>query len=272
MMKFLPLWTLLLLLSCSIAPAPAQAQVRKAKAGPKYYVILMGGQSNMAGMGKVADLPDHAPPANVKFFAYGPGAGGASNRQRFGPEVGLWKTLHQQFPDTHFLIIKYAIGGSSMLDWAPNYDAEKAKITGHARFGNMFEAMFSKVDSLTRVYDTEMLAFLWMQGERDAKIPAAGKDYYPHFKGLIEAVRHRVQAPQLPVLFGAVNSPAADYPALPQVRQAQRDIAGKLKNAWLINTEGLPKLKDDLHYSSQGQLTLGARFGSKVAELLKARK
>lgn len=271
-MKFLPFWTLLLFLFCSCAPAPAQGQAGKVKAGPKYYVILMGGQSNMAGMGKVAELKDRAVPANVKFFAYGPGTGGASNRQRFGPEVGLWQALHRQFPDTHFLIIKYAIGGSSMLDWAPQYDAEKAKITGHARFGNMFEAMFSKVDSLTRVYDSEMLAFLWMQGERDAKVPAAGKDYYPHFRSLIEAVRQRVQAPQLPVLFGAVNPPAADYPALPQVRRAQADIAAQVKNAWLIDTEGLPKLSDNLHYNSQGQLTLGERYARQVAMLLKARK
>jgi hypothetical protein len=271
-MKLLPFWVLLFSLSASFAPRAAQAQAAKTKTGPKYYVILMGGQSNMAGMGKTADLKDAAPPANVKFFAYGPGTGGASNRQRFGPEVGLWQSLHKQFPDTHFLIIKYAIGGASMLDWAPNYDAEKAKITGHARFGNMFEAMFSKVDSLTKVYDTQMLALLWMQGERDAKIPAAGKNYYPHFKDFIEATRQRAHAPQLPVLFGEVNPPAADYPALPQVRRAQADIAAKVKNTYLIGTEGLPKLSDNLHYNTQGQLTLGERYARQVAQLLKTTK
>ncbi|MGV3503679.1 MAG: sialate O-acetylesterase [Adhaeribacter sp.] len=271
-MKLFSFWVLFFFLTASLGPRAAQAQAAKAKTGPKYYVILMGGQSNMAGMGKVADLKDYAVPGNVKFFAYGPGTGGAANRQRFGPEVGLWQSLHRQFPDKHFLIIKYAIGGSSMLDWAPNYDAEKARITGHARFGNMFEAMFSKVDSLTKVYDTEMLAFLWMQGERDAKIPVAGKDYYPHFKGLIEAVRQRVQAPRLPVLFGAVNPPAEAYPALPQVRRAQAEIAVNMNHTYLIDTEDLPKLPDNLHYNTQGQLTLGERYARQVAQLLKNAK
>ena len=105
-MKFLSFWALLFFLSATLGPRAAQAQAAKPKTGPKYYVILMGGQSNMAGKGKVADLTNTVLPDKVKFFDFAPGAKGASGRQFFGPEVSLWQSLHRQFPDKHFLIIK----------------------------------------------------------------------------------------------------------------------------------------------------------------------
>ena len=66
----------------------------------------------------------------------------------FGPEVGVFKVLGEEFPDLSFIIIKYAIGGSSLLDWAPNYDAERVKITGHPEHGNLFRNLMTGVDSI----------------------------------------------------------------------------------------------------------------------------
>jgi len=155
------------------------------------------------------------------------------------------------------------------LDWAPNYSSEKAAITGNPQFGNLFEAFLGKIDSLIDKGETLPTAFLWMQGERDARIPEAGKDYYSNFKNFIQAIRQRTGQSDLPFIFGMVNPPAERYAALESVRNAQRKIATELPNVFIIETDDLEKLTDKLHYNTAGQLEMGKRFGEKLHPLLK---
>ncbi|WP_268036950.1 sialate O-acetylesterase [Algoriphagus sp. PAP.12] len=233
-----------------------------------YEVILLAGQSNMEGLGKVSDLsPMNF--ENIHFFDYGLNSNMKKSSGNFGPEIGLAKTLQKNFPDRKFIFIKYAVGGSSLLDWAPKYDAEKAKITGHPEFGNMYARLMELTDSLTNGLKTEPVAILWMQGERDARVPEAGKDYYKNFKHLIQSLRKDLDHKSLPLLFGKVNPPRQTYLALETVNRAQVKTSKKIKNTFLISTDNLDKLADNLHYSSQGQLELGERFGEKLLDILK---
>lgn len=233
-----------------------------------YEVILLAGQSNMEGMGKVSDLS----PMNfesIHFFDFGLNSNMKKPVGNFGPEIGLAKTLNENFPNRKFIFIKYAIGGSSLLDWAPKYDTEKAKISGHPEFGNMYARLLELTDSLTSGLSTKPVAVLWMQGERDARIPEAGKDYYKNFKNLINSMRKDLDDKSLLFIFGKVNPPRETYLALETVNRAQVKTAEKIKNTFLISTDNLEKWGDNLHYSSQGQLELGERFGKKLVEVIR---
>ncbi|MEQ9443027.1 MAG: sialate O-acetylesterase [Cyclobacteriaceae bacterium] len=232
----------------------------------KYYVILMGGQSNMEGVGNVRELRVATLPDNIHYANFGMSPDFSQDTMSFGPEVGLSRVLHQQFPDANFLLIKYAIGGASLLDWAPDYDSTEAVITGHPEFGNMYDSLWAKVDNITTGYVTETIAFLWMQGERDARIPEAGIDYYSHFKTFIEAIRQDAALLNLPIIFGLVNPDPERYTAVTTVQTAQRDIARTINNVWMIDTSDLGKWDDQVHYNTQGQLELGRRFGETLLE------
>jgi lysophospholipase L1-like esterase len=234
----------------------------------KSLLLLMGGQSNMVGLGKKTDLKNKNLPQNIQFINEGLNARLKKNQQLFGPEYGLAAQLNEKFPHQHFTLIKYAIGGASLLDWAPNYSSEKAKITGHPEFGNLFAQFFQQIDSLQQVSAVEPAALLWMQGERDARIPEAGKDYYEHFKQFIHAFRKKIGNPQLPILIGKVNPPENRYPALEMVRAAQLRLSKELENVFLIETDDLSKLNDNLHYDTQGQLELGKRYGNVLIDIL----
>ena len=234
----------------------------------KYYVVLMGGQSNMVGQGELSDIGVWNIPANITYFNLNRKPDFSPHPTRFGPEVGVSEMLHREFPDTKFILIKYALGGSSLLDWAPDYDREKARITGHPEFGNMFADFFQKVDSITGNYETEMLALLWMQGERDARVPEAGRDYHKNFSAFINAVRERTASKDLPVIFGMINPDQKRYTAVETVRQAQRNVAREFENVHVVETSGLEKREDNLHYSSVGQLLLGRKFGNKLIEIM----
>lgn len=234
----------------------------------KYYVILMGGQSNMVGQGKTAETNMQLP-KNILFYEYGKEPIPFGSKERFGVEVGLWKVLSEQAPDSKFILIKYAIGGSSMYDWAANYDPEMAKITGHPEYGNMFENFMEIIAPIVEGKDTELLALLWMQGERDAKVPEAAGDYHENFTEFIASFRNRLAAENLPVIYGLVNPDPAKYPALPQVQAAQKKIDRTVDFTWLIETHDLEKWEDKVHYSTAGQLSLGRKFGEKVIDILK---
>lgn len=236
-----------------------------------YEVVLMGGQSNMTGYGNVNEL-SKIRFENISFVDKGLNDKQMKPKNKFGMEVGLAMQLEKHFPERKFILIKYAIGGSSLLDWSPEYNKEKAKITGHREFGNMYQKMLHLKDSVTNGLNTKIIALLWMQGERDARIPEAGKDYYENFKRLITALRKDVKQEKLPVIFGKVNPPPQKFPALKIVVTAQQKIDAEVNQAFLIETDGLPKHKDRLHYNSNGQLALGKRFGKKLTELLKKRK
>ena len=74
--------------------------------------------------------------------------------------------------------------------------------------------------------------------------------------------------PILPIIAGLVNPPLDNYEALPIVQKVQQQIAKEDANVYLIDTEDLEKLEDNLHYNSTGQLELGKRYGVQLIDLL----
>jgi hypothetical protein len=270
-MKGLKINNVLLLIAMLFCSLPMSAQLNYSVTtvpGEKYKVILMAGQSNMVGIGKISDLENKNLPENIRFFDFTLSPDLSKTSGNFGPEVGVSRVLHQHFPDQHFILIKYAIGGSSLLDWAPDYDPEKAKITGFRQFGNMFATFQQQIGSVTEGLDAEIVALLWMQGERDARVPEAGKDYFQNFSKLIGAFREKTANPHLPVIFGQINPREDLYPALEVVRSAQLKIDSEIPETYLIKTDDLPKVDDRVHYNTAGQLLLGKRMGEKLVEVL----
>ena len=71
------------------------------------------------------------------------------------------------------------------------------------------------------------------------------------------------------MIFGKVNPPKDRYVALDTVVNSQIRISEELSSTYLIDTDNLEKWKDHLHYSSFGQIELGAKFGKKIFEILK---
>lgn len=230
-------------------------------------VILMGGQSNMVGQGKLADI-NIKMYENQTYFDFGLTSKMKKTVGNFGPEVGVAEILHREAPDKKFILIKYGIGGSSMFDWAPNYSIERAKITGKPEFGNMYATLLKKVDSITSGLDTRIVSLLWMQGERDARVPEAGKEYYDNFQRFIEAIRKDTKNPDLPIIFGKINPPQSRFTLVDSVAAAQKRISENIKNMILVSTDGLSKKKDSVHYDSNGQLELGRRMGESLIKVM----
>ena len=187
---------------------------------------------------------------------------------RFGPEVGLARALGTALAGERLVLVKYAVDGSSLLDWAPDWDRQAAETTGFPEFGPLYRELLAYLRHVqTKVgADCRAAAVFWMQGERDARIPEAGALYEVHLVELIRRFREDLNVVGLPFLFGQVNPPAELYPAVDLVRAAQASVARRIEGTRLVSTDGLSKWGDGVHYDTAGQLELGRRFADTFLE------
>lgn len=226
-------------------------------------VFILAGQSNMVGQGDTAALSEDLRrlPPNVRYYLDGESVGIAAGN-RFGPEVTFADELAEAYPEKTIVLIKFALGGSSLLAWAPDWTPEAAELTENRGQGPLYRRLMEYVSSSRSAHprNARLAAVLWMQGERDARFPAAGEQYGANLSVLVDRIREDLDAPDLPFIFGQVNPPPERYPASEEVRNAQQAAERLIRGATMVSTEGLAKHDDDLHYNTAGQLELGRRF------------
>ncbi|MBD3265290.1 sialate O-acetylesterase [bacterium] len=236
------------------------------------WCFILSGQSNMVGQGTVKELPASLKnnPKNIEFYLHGSQRELAGGSQ-FGPEVTLAHELAAKYPRQKILLIKYAVGGTSLLAWAPEWSKERADITKNAGNGPLYANLFRFLERGIRDKNIVYKGILWMQGERDAKFPAAAAEYAENFRALVQSLREDLDAPKLPFLYGIVNPPAANYPGLADVRKAQQAFEKTVPMAKMIDTDDLAKRSDNLHYNTEGQMEMGRRFANAYLELMQSK-
>lgn len=244
----------------SVADAPAQQ--------PRPLVVVLAGQSNMAGLGVTRELtPEQTRmPRNVRYVHAGQDATFAG-QSAFGPEVAIAHELARALPDRQIVIIKYAVGGTSLLAWAPAWDSVRAVQTDNATAGPLYRHLRDAIAGARLPASAEIAAVLWMQGERDARYTEAGRDYLANLRELVAALRRDLNSPLLPFVLGLVNPPDDSYSAQSEVRAAQRRAAAEIASVYLVETDDLSKRNDRLHYDTRGLLELGRRFAAVVISL-----
>lgn len=181
-------------------------------------VVLMLGQSNMVGHGRVCDfnnsmnswevsknsIPDfyfwgniHNRGSDVQRWQnsnnkenhnttyYNITEGFGVTKYRLGSEYGLAYQLKQNHPNTTFAFIKIAYGGKALGDhW---------KYPSGTGFGDIRTSFKRAIDAaLPYVANIEIVGILWMQGESDAK-PSFASNYDENLRDFIRGVRGLVQ-------------------------------------------------------------------------------
>jgi hypothetical protein len=226
-------------------------------------VFVLSGQSNMVGLASTDRIPESMieVPSNVTYVLDGEVSDFSTNGNgRFGPEVSFAHEISAQWPEKEIVLIKYAVGGASLYAWSPEWTEEGANITLNANFGNLYSNLMDMISDQKILAPENFTAILWMQGERDARFPEAGTNYFENFSNLINHLRNDIGNPQLPFIFGQINPPASRYPALSDVRAAQREAIAAVPSTHMIATDDLTKLDDNLHYDADGIIEMGIRF------------
>ena len=227
----------------------------------KELVFLLAGQSNMVGQGTTSELaPEyHRDPSNVSFYFNGYKTS-LSRFKHFGPEIGFAHEIAKSYPNNKIKLIKFAVGGTSMFAWHPQWNAIKANSTRNGSAGALFKKLIKTAKIPFDENESKFVGILWMQGEQDAKYPVAAKQYASNLNSFVSALRHELKAPEAAFIMGVINPPVELFPATAVVQNAQNLAQYQIRNCHLVKTADLSKRNDHLHYNTQGQLELGKRF------------
>ncbi|NQT18596.1 MAG: M6 family metalloprotease domain-containing protein [Planctomycetes bacterium] len=234
-----------------------------------YRVFILAGQSNMVGLGLLYQLPADLQtlPDNVELHAAALDSSLHQVTGQFGPEIMFSHEISRAWPQEHIIVIKYAVYGATMADWAPDWDPERAATMGHTAFGPLYRKLMDYIPGVLDGRIVEFAGVLWMQGEGDAAIPLAAEQYAENLQVLIQRFRQDLGVADLPFILGRINPPADRYPQVAQVREAQAQAENAILRTKMVSTEGLTKHADHVHYDTRGQMELGIRFAQAYLEL-----
>lgn len=292
---------LITLIGCLLA---AFASLAAPQAGDRtVHLVVVAGQSNAEGYNHLgqfhggrepfpADLRDQP---RVLFWPglddLPPGENRWTHLQvrtngGFGPEISLGADLQAACPGTDFGIVKYASGGTGIarsVDYA-DYIPALAGFDDRGRHwhpptagrpaGQLYEALLRNFRAATTHLERQgrrwqLDGFIWMQGEHEAGISARmAADYRELLTAFIGAVRRDLAQPNLPFVFGQVNSHTWVYGDT--VRAHQAEVMRSDPMALLVPTIDLPRVPGDAsHFTADGMLTLGSRFTTGLMALSK---
>ena len=238
------------------APAPTTS----------YDVVLLVGQSNMAGRGVVAP-EDRVPVPHVwmldKTGAWVPAVepmhfdkpiAGVGPGRSFGIELAR-RTHHDVG------LVPAAVGGSSITSWVPaGYDSA-------TRTHPYDDALRRARVAMER---GKLVAILWHQGESDAHVGLATA-YSQRLHELIDRFRSELGAPEVPVLIGQLGQfhPWTTYDST--VDAAHREVARTVPRVAFVSSNGLRHKGDSLHFDAASARELGRRYAAAYDSLQRAR-
>ncbi|AQK42259.1 putative carbohydrate esterase [Zea mays] len=223
--------------------------------GPK-LVVLLAGQSNMAGRGLAPSLlpPQFRPHPRVlrlaasrRWVVAAPPLHADIDTHKacgLGPAMPFaHRLLHAASPDLVLGLVPCAVGGTRIWMWAKGEP--------------LYEAAVARGRAAVAAGGGTLGAVLWFQGESDTIELDDATAYGGRMERLVNDFRADLGMPNLLVIQVGLASGEGNYTDI--VREAQRNI--KLPNVVLVDAIGLPLRDDQLHLSTEAQLRLGDMLG-----------
>ncbi|MFK7790272.1 MAG: sialate O-acetylesterase [Phycisphaeraceae bacterium] len=226
----------------------------------------------------------------------------AGTTGRFGPEIGFAHYLRNNQPGRpNIYLIKFALGGQP-LD--AGWGAAKANGGGWAgpepgpnrktfypgtspddpNIGLHYKRLHDYIAKAIKQlkadgYTPQIQGILWMQGEADAKHEVSAGRYDKTLALLKQRLEDDfASGKNVPFVFGQVlpHEPALErFTSRKLIRQRMAEADWRsgndraIDNVWMVSTDGMDLMKDTVHYSTKGLLSLGQAFG---LETLKAHR
>lgn len=294
---------LCLTLLLPIAGNPLLAQASDEK---EIDVYLLSGQSNMQGIGKLENAPEHWRERlesimfwNGKAFEpLAPQTTKLSTRKgEFGPEIGFARGLVRAGRTQAVALIKFHRSGQPLHHgWDGNKWIGGEPQPKRRNFypgahpddpnrGRHYADWLSQVNQALKAlkdagYTPQVRGVAWMQGEQDSKHEVSAKSYAKHLKQLRNRLAEDLGQPAPPWVYGQV---LPHSPALPrfshriEIRKQMADLDERsdtdvaTSGMRMVSTDGFGLLPDTVHYNAAGQRKLGLAMASAMVELERAK-
>ncbi|MGF1531161.1 MAG: sialate O-acetylesterase [Puniceicoccaceae bacterium] len=265
-MKYLPLWIFALGLTGGVFMFATTSE----RSDQRRLIIVLAGQSNMVGWADARAIPlqYRKQPANVVFYLQGEPAP-LVGRRTFGPEVSFAHALAKRFPKHQIELHKFAVNGTSLLAWMPEWSAEQAAIVQNAEVGPLYSQLLSSLNFDPSHPENRVDAFIWMQGEQDATHPDTAANYGKNLSRIVTSLRYDLRSPKAAFILGSICSFTERFPHIKTVRFHQAEIPYRVPISYLVPTDDLSKKADQIHFDAHGEIELGHRFARALVKHLK---
>jgi hypothetical protein len=239
--------------------APVVAQTATAlPPKDKFYLVLLVGQSNMAGRGTVEEQDRTPHPRALMLNKAGEWVPATDPMHFDKPAagVGLGKTFATLFaeanPGVTVGLIPCAVGGSPIGAWQPGVVYAPTK-------SYPWDDAFKRATLAMK--DGTLKVILWHQGESDST-EALAPGYEAKLHDLIARFRRAFGAPEVPFIAGQMGKfDAAPWNgARKQVDAAHQSLPAKVKDTAFVGAEGLHHRGDKVHFDSAAYRELGKRY------------
>lgn len=219
----------------------------------KLNVFLLIGQSNMAGRGRLAEVPDIFHP-DVLMFREGrwipakeplhtdkPAIAGVGLGMSFAVELLARRAMKP------IGLVACAVGGSQLCQWMPGADlyANAIAVAKHA------------------LADGVLKGILWHQGEGDSGNADDANSYGHRLQQMISRLRVELMAEHVPVITGELGPFLANCPPCSFFGIVNRQLWGGVEQVpayACVSAEGLTDNGDALHFNSTSLREFGRRY------------
>ena len=226
-------------------------------------VFLLIGQSNMAGRGRLDEVPSlqHAEvsmfrngrwiPAEEPLHTDKPGIAGIGLGMSFAVELATRATI------APIGLIPCAFGGTSLAEWMP----------GTELYENAVSLALAALRS-----GGQLRGILWHQGESDSGNRDDAGSYGRRFQAMIRKLRAELSAETVPVITGELGTflqrdDGTECSAV--VNQALRALDGSIPAYGCVRADGLGHNGDKLHFDAASLREFGIRYATKYLALTK---
>ncbi len=111
--------------------------------------------------------PAAAADKKVRLFVHS----GQSNMAGLDPRVSFTPAVEKEFAEDEVIVVKFAVGGQPIRRWYKKWQlpggATEAKTA--TKNGDLYDQLMPAVTKSLGEKKPDSVAFVWMQGERDAK-------------------------------------------------------------------------------------------------------
>lgn len=255
-----------ILLLLSFFAAALHAQEFKLPEKSKFKLVLLIGQSNMAGRGKVTKADKIPHPRVVMLDKNGKWVPAVDpvHYDKRSAGVGLCRTfanlLAEDDPDCVVGLIPAACGGSSLTHWKPGVFFKGTK--SHPYDDALKRARLAMKDGMLTV-------ILFHQGESDGR---RAKLYKGYLTELITSLRKELGAEKVPFIIGQLSTVKPMNKTKLLIDTAHRECAKELAPAGFVPSSGLTLKKDNIHFDRASLIEFGKRYYTVYKEIISGKK
>lgn len=280
----------------------------------KAKIIVLSGQSNAVGVGHTKYLNKSFSDAKIEeylngyenvlinYYSHDKKSDGFTattinctelNKDTLGPELGIAEYLNTNFPDEEYFIVKFAVGGASLMQdfLSPssggyqNVEAFKneyrsfidAYLTGQpTKAGWCYNGLVNVLrDSIAYLKEKrfcpEIIGFCWMQGEGDAGAPEHVNNYKVYFDNFIKDFKNEFASYLEECVF--VDAGISEiWNCHTEMNAFKKEYADKHDGFVYVNTieNGLTtkyephEAPDIYHYDCESVIKLGRLFAEQI--------